>query len=98
MLVKTEFGKVVGGFNSMGWKDSDGWVTDTGNNCFIFSVTLRQKMDLIQPEYAIGNSHKRRGPVFGPDIRLYDKCNTDNSSLNFPFSYNFTAKPYTLSE
>ena len=94
VLVKTEFGKVIGGFNSMGWKDSSGqWAADTGKKCFIFSVTLRQKMDSIQPEYAIANN-RQWGPCFG-DIQLSDKCNINKDSwLNFPTYYNFPAKPY----
>ncbi len=84
VLVKTEFGKVVGGFNSMGWKDGSGqWAADTGKKCFIFSVTLRQKMNLFQPEHAIANN-RLWGPLFG-DIRLSDKCNINKDSwLNFP--------------
>ncbi len=82
----------------MGWKDGSGWVTDTEKKCFIFSVTLKQKMHLIKPEHAINNSGQW-GPLFGADIQLSDKCNTNrNSSLNFPYSYNFTAKPYTRNE
>lgn len=98
VLVKTEFGKVVGGFNSIGWKDSNGYSADNQKKCFIFSVTLRQKIYLIKPEYAILNN-RQYGPLFGRDIQLSDKCNTNkNSYLGFPFSYNFTAKPYTKCE
>ncbi len=83
----------------MGWKDSGGsYAADTDKKCFIFSVTLRQKMDLIKPEHAIINN-RQYGPCFGGDIQLSDKCNANkSSSLNFPYSYNFTAKPYTQNQ
>ena len=55
-------------------------------------------MDSTKPDYAIYNN-RQWGPCFGDDIQLSDKCNTNrNSSLHFPYLYNFTAKQYNQKE
>ena len=55
-------------------------------------------MDLIDPMYAI-SCNRQWGPIFACDIQLCDKCNVNKySNLNFPWSYNFTAKPYAKNE
>ena len=52
-------------------------------------------MNLIIPENALQNS-QNFGPVFGGcDIALSDQCDKNsNSRSNFPYSYNFSSKPY----
>lgn len=57
---------------------------------------LIQFMDSTKPEYPIYNN-RQWGPCFGDHIQLSDKCNT-NSSLQFPYHYNFTAKLYNQKE
>ncbi len=99
VLVKTQFGKVIGGYNPYGWSSemNGNYTVDQQKKCFLFSVDLKQKMDIVDINKAAYNS-KTYGPTFGGghDLYLSDACNANkNSRSTFPYSYNFTAKPYT---
>jgi hypothetical protein len=75
----------------------DKYTVDQSKKCFLFSVDLKQKMDIVNTNNAVWNN-KNIGPTFGSgcDLFLSDACNANKSShSNFPHSYNFTAKPYT---
>ncbi len=100
VLVKTQFGKVIGGYNPYGWSSEmhGKFTVDQQKKCFLFSVDLKQKMDIVNTNYAVYNS-KTWGPTFGCsivcDLYLSDACNANKGSHSyFPNSYNFTAKPY----
>ncbi len=72
---------------------------DQQKKCFLFSVDLKQKMDIVNIDTAVFNN-KTCGPIFGDfDLCLSDACNANKSSYSyFPHSYNFTAKPYTQNQ
>jgi hypothetical protein len=58
-------------------------------------VSLKEKMDLIDPQKAIKN-RLNFGPCFGKkDLFIRNKCNTDvRSHASFPRAYNLVSKPY----
>ena len=43
VLMETEFGKVVGGFNAQKWNENSGYSYDS--QTFIFSLSLKQKLN-----------------------------------------------------
>ncbi len=98
VLIKTEFGKIIGGFNSLGWNSQlNGYSADNSKKTFLFSVSLKQKFDLIQPMGAL-YSNPAYGPTFGGGFDIYvshDCAVNKNSYSNFPHSYNLASKPYT---
>ena len=96
VLVKTEFGKIIGGFNPFGWKSSlnDKWFSDHEKKSFLFSVDLKRKMQLINPEFAIYNQVEW-GPSFGYDLCLANECNIRRRNYSgFPDNYGFASEPY----
>ena len=88
-LVRTEFGRTIGGYSHYPW-DNSGWLSDGGMRAFLFSLDRKEK---YVP--ADGNNLIYRGSGYGPtfggghDLRLADSCNNPNSSYaNFPSTYN----------
>ena len=89
VLIRTEFGKTIGGFTHYPWlPGSPGHVNDAGRRAFIFSVDMKEKFVPQGDNYLIYN-YDSYGPAFGGengcDIRIYDDCsNTRNSYSIFP--------------
>ena len=92
MLVRTEFGKTVGGFTHYPWlPGSTGWFSDAGRRTFIFSLDMQEKFVPISDQLIY--NEENCGPVFGGkdgfDIFFGDDCNSiRNSFCNFPSGYN----------
>lgn len=94
VLIHTEFGKVIGGYNDLTWKKptNEEYVADKSKKCFIFSVTNDEKYPLIREGDAI-KYQSSWGPIFGGsngwDISIPDiNKNTNGGIFNFPASYN----------
>ena len=49
VIIKTEFSKIIGGFNRLGWNSKlhNQWSPDPDKNCFLFSLNLKIKIDLV---------------------------------------------------
>lgn len=90
MLAKTEFNKVIGGYTALPWKSSNNTLhSDIKKESFLFSLSLKQKMNLLDQESAIFNS-KNYGPTFGggADLAICHNANTEKTSYSeFPYSY-----------
>ena len=96
ILVKSNFGKIFGGYTKCKWNSNENWVHDDSRTSFIFSVHNSSKHMIKHPKYAIycGKAH---GPIFGKgyDIYISNNCNVNNNSfcnLGNSYSLNNTAK------
>ena len=92
MLVRTEFGKTIGGFTHYPWlPGSPGHFGDAGRRAFILSVDMREKFVPQGDNHLIYN-YDSHGPTFGSsgwDIYIADDCSSNrNSCGNFPSVYN----------
>ena len=91
VLIRTEFGKTIGGYTHYPWISSNGeYVHDSEKRAFIFSLDLKEKY-IPQDENNLIYCNSSEGPSFGGgiDIRILDDCNnTLNSYCNFPSTYN----------
>ena len=43
VLVRTEFGKTIGGYNHYAWDSKSGWLSYSGRRAFLFSLDMREK-------------------------------------------------------
>ena len=92
-MIQTEFGKVIGGYTPLMLSkvENEQFGADPSKRSFIFSLTLRQKMKLIDSERAVVKG-KSEGPIFGSghDIFISDYCNDGRKSYaKLPESYHF---------
>ena len=89
VLIKSNYGKIFGGYTKSKWSSNDNWVNDDSRSSFIFSVQHSTKHKLKHSKNAIfsGKSH---GPIFGKgyDIYISNNCNLNtNSFCNLGNSY-----------
>lgn len=90
-IAKTEYGEVIGGFTPLKWdatRDGNYEYDNTGSS-FLFSLSRKEKMRLVEPSRAIANDSKF-GPVFGSghDFAISDGADKyAHSSSEFPSSY-----------
>ena len=93
VLVRTEFGKTIGGFTHYPWLPGNtGNVYDAGRRAFVFSVDMKEKFVPQRDGYLICN-WDNYGPIFGGatgcDILVADGCNNNKNSFGyFPSNYN----------
>ena len=94
LLIRTEFGKTIGGYTHYPWDAAGGEegksVNDAKRKAFIFSLDMLEKFVPQGDNYLIQNKNSY-GPTFGggADIYIGDKCNIEkNSRANFPYTYN----------
>ena len=92
VLVRTEFGKNIGGYTHNPWKSVTGdgeWVCDSGRKAFLFSLDMGEKFVPQGDERSIFR-HSDFGPVFGSgDISISDCCNSNSKSCaRFPCTFN----------
>ena len=89
-LVKTEFNKIIGGYTPIPWNSTTNTMhPDLRKESFLFSVSLKEKMILFQPQTAIFNSSEF-GPTFGSgaDLAICHNANIQKTSYaEFPYSY-----------
>ena len=89
VLIKTEFGRVIGGYTPVPWNSSKKhWTADKSLESFIFSIDMRERFGLNLAQFAIA-FNPEKGPIFGCcDICIIDKSNVEKSNAEFPISYN----------
>ena len=78
VLVKTEFGKIIGGYTPIPWKSNGRYEKDVELKTFIFSLTHGDKFKLINRDKALFFDDNY-GPIFGDrsDLLISDKANTN---------------------
>lgn len=95
VFVQTTAGKIIGGYSTVPWKSSKEemeFAVDKTNECFIFSLSLKQKCPLKTPEYAICFG-KERGPTFGGGIDLEIVSNSNvNKNRYYYVGYSYDTK------
>ena len=89
VLIRTQFGKTIGGYTHYPWDQSNSWLSDSGRRACIFSLDLMEKFVPQGNDKLIYRS-SGYGPRFGggSDIFICDNCNTNNSGAYFPVTYN----------
>ena len=90
VLIRTEFGKTIGGFTHYPWNSSGEWLHDSNCKAFIFSLDMKKKFVANSGRYLI-YSKSCYGPVFGGgfDICISNGCDSNrNSSAYFPCTFN----------
>ena len=92
LLVRTEFGKTIGGYTHYPWQPENPWhFSDVGRRAFIFSLDMQEKFVPISDQliYHIEGNGPAFGTKDGGDISIKDDCNNIRNSLcNFPYGYN----------
>ena len=76
--MKTEFNKVIGGFTPLPWKSTANTLHSyIRGESFLFSLSLKQKMNLVDEKSAVFNS-SNFGPTFGAgaDLAICHNGNT----------------------
>ncbi len=95
IIAKTQFGKIIGGYTPLAWRNSGSYINDTAKKTFLFSLTNKEKYEMVHPQYAI-TGNPNYGPTFGGghDFYIADNCkNTPNTSyFNFGHSFNLNGK------
>ena len=91
VLVRTEFGKTIGGYTHYPWTSAGSWesVNDSGRRAFLFSLDMREKF-VPQGNGELVYRNSCYGPIFGGghDIVISDCCNNSSSYADFPNTYN----------
>jgi len=86
-VLKTEAGKILGGYNELDWQSSVGYVGSYG--AFLFSLDANRR-------YPIGTGtgvatraayNSLDGPTFGSGFDLYINNTVTGGRCNFPYSY-----------
>ena len=91
VLVRTEFGKTIGGFTHYPWDSEGKDVQDSQRRAFLFSLDMKEKFVPNSDSLIVNKSH--RGPIFGfkmgTDLCIADQCNNNDDSYScFPADYN----------
>jgi hypothetical protein len=92
VIARNSFGKIVGAYSILPWQSSPNeyqYTADPSKKCFLFSITLDKKYNLVSSEYAICNS-MNHGPKYGGghDFEIVNNCNTtQNQYYNVGYSY-----------
>jgi hypothetical protein len=91
VLVKTQFGSIIGGFSHYKWNAANStFVHNEGKQAFLLSFDKGEKY-VPQNGQKLIECHPHWGPKFGAghDLAIADNCNTANGSYaNFPTTYN----------
>ena len=92
MLVRTEFGKIIGGYTHYPWTSPDNfeYISYIGRRAYLFSLDMKEKF-VPQKEDQLILRYRGYGPIFGGGYDMYisNDCNSNiNSYANFPFTYN----------
>jgi len=93
-VIKSTGGYLFGGYTPIIWQSKGGFAWD--QRSFVFTLTNPNnipptKYSNTGPNHSNQNSiydHSSRGPSFGYDIQVHDRCNQNTSSAtNFPHSF-----------
>ena len=89
VIIRSNLGKVFGGFTDIAWDSSD--TCKSTKNAFLFSIDRRAKYPLTPGKEGCAiYCNANYGPTFGGghDICIYNDCNTSKVSYShFPTSY-----------
>ena len=98
-MAKTNFNKLIGGFTPVKWGhprvEEHEYICDKTRKTFLFSLSLGEKYNITQKEFAICNS-KNMGPIFGAgsDLEIMDEPNkNENNFAGIGKSFNYQGKP-----
>ena len=86
IIIRTEFGKTIGGYAHNPWDSGSLWLSDSNRRTFIFSLDMGEKF-IPQRDETLILWYNNFGPVFGGgyDIHISDGCNKkDNLYASFP--------------
>ena len=84
IIIKSTNNYIFGGYSSVEWKCDSNWHPD--KNSFIFSFDTKQKYGVKDPsQHTFGNKDFFQ---FGNDIRIYDKCTSNNQNFVGKSCYN----------
>ena len=87
-LISTTKEKKFGGFTSLNWKSEGGFIIDTSDQTFIFSLNLGKKYDLNDKEKSSIKFDLNNGPCFGNgDIIVYQNMNEGKTYANEKSSF-----------
>ena len=91
MLVRTEFGKTIGGYTPYPWPskyNNYDWIYDDDKRNFLFSLDMEEKF-IPWCSYSFRADYCSGGPAFVDDLCIVDGCNNNTKSLSsFPFTFN----------
>ena len=90
MLIRTEFGKTIGGYTHYPWlSGSPGCFADADKRTFIFSLDMKEKFVPLNKNTLIYNSDNK-GPAFGNynDINVCNDCDKNTDSYSRILNYN----------
>ena len=65
VLIRSEPGKICGGYTKVPWSDNGHWKEDS--SAFVFSVDSKYMYPCLKPKQAVYHSNDR-GPCFGGDL------------------------------
>ena len=86
IIIKSTNNYIFGGYSSVAWKCDNKWYSD--KNSFIFSFYTKQKYEVKDNKsscHILGRSDLIQ---FGIDIRIYDKCTSNNQNFVGKRDYN----------
>lgn len=87
-LIKSNKGKVFGGYSKASWHSNNTWSPSEGS--FLFSVDHKSKHEIYQNRDNAIYGYKTYGPTFGGsfDIKIVDSCNSNAENYsNFGSTY-----------
>ena len=87
-FIKTENGKIIGGYSSISWENKGGFKKD--ENAFLFSLENKKKFILKNKTDNFAVCHlKQFGPIFGEgaDLLVHNHSLENNKSFTKLFSY-----------
>ena len=75
ILIRTEFGKTIGGYTHLKWNQTDGWVHDEEKRAFLLQLDNHEKLTPVK-DYNIIHCSSEFGPIFGDgnDIHIVNFC------------------------
>jgi len=96
IILRNNFGKIIGGFTSIAWKtpvNSIDFLEDPSKSGFLFSVSLGKKYELKENAIAVCHSFGC-GPIFGlNDLEIVENAHKNHNYFsNIGTSYNFDDK------
>ena len=86
IIIKSTNNYIFGGYSSVAWKCDGNWHSD--KNSFIFSFYTKQKYE-VKDNNSSNHIYGNNGLIqFGYDIRIYDKCTSNNQNFVGKNNYN----------
>lgn len=83
ILIKTEFGKVIGGYTPLQWNQTiNAYTNDNSSESFLFSLTNGDKFAHKNIGYSIHNDANSFAFGGGHDICVPDKSNIQSGYAN----------------